>query len=102
MEQEALAELQSRMLLNNQMESEIGLAENHLGVTASQFNQLSQVTDTKEGTSHFQGIALTTSELNGYQDSQACQMQQIHDLKETGGIGGGVYDDEDNKENDDQ
>ena len=35
MEQEALAELQSRMLLNNQMESEIGLAENHLGVTAS-------------------------------------------------------------------
>jgi len=36
-------------------------------VTASQFNQLSQVTE-KEGTSHFQGIALTTSELNNYQD----------------------------------
>lgn len=63
-------------------ESEINLAENHL-VTASQFNQLSQVTE-KEGTSHFQGIALTTSELNAYQDSSH---QIVADL--------------DNKENDD-
>ena len=35
------------------MESEMNLAEAHMGVTASQFNQLSQITDNKEGTSHF-------------------------------------------------
>ena len=49
-------------------ESELALAEHNM-VTASQFNQLSQVTD-KEGTSHFQGgLALTSSDLNNYQDS---------------------------------
>ena len=84
-ENEALVELQARMINNNNnQESDINLADgNHL-VTASQFNQLSQVTD-KEGTSHFQGIALTTSELNNYQDSH--------------GMEGGKAE---NKENDDQ
>ena len=49
-------------------DSELALAEHNM-VTASQFNQLSQVTD-KEGTSHFQGgLALTSSDLNNYQDS---------------------------------
>ena len=61
-EAEAIAELQARMIAH---ESELKLADgNHL-ITASQFNQLSQVTD-KEGTSHFQGIALTSSELNNF------------------------------------
>ena len=48
-EAEAIAELQARMIAH---ESELKLADgNHL-ITASQFNQLSQVTD-KEGTSTF-------------------------------------------------
>ena len=52
--------------------------------TASHFNQWSQVTD-KEGTSHFQGIALTNSELNNYQDSTTVAVgggQPVYDNKE--------------------
>ena len=49
-------------------ESEISLAKDHHMLAEAQFNLLKSQSQlsVKEGTSHFQGIALTNSELNNF------------------------------------